>query len=251
MIAAIVCVDQNFAIGNKGKLPIYIPEYIKYFKKITKNGTVLIGKNAYKSLFKKPLPNCNNIIITRKCKKKPKIQSNGTIHSNMKYIKAWLANEEVINENNGIYVIGGGLIYKELLNQCERVYITKVLKTFDEADTFFPNIDELPEWELTTDGEIKEYNGIKYQFCIYDRCDYEITNIQTPDNPDSPQDFDMVITIKTFNGYKTVVLQTGQKDSKEDITVYADTWDYLHTQENLMKFLDKVEEFNKKQEVQL
>lgn len=55
----------------------------------------------------------------------------------------------------------------------------------------------------------------------------------------------MIITVSAFNGYKTVVLQTNEKD---EVIVYADTWDYLHTKENLLKFLDKVEEFNKKQE---
>lgn len=240
MIAAVVCVDQNFAIGNKGDLLVNIPEDMKQFKKITKGGTVLVGSKTYESLPQKPLSNRTNIIITRKCKKKPKIFPDGTVHSNMKYIKAWLANEEVINENKGIYVIGGGVIYKELLNQCERVYITKVLKAFDETDTFFPNIDTMPEWELTTASEFKEYNGIKYQLCIYDRCDYKITNIQVPDDSN-----DMIITVNTFNGYKTVVLQTNEKD---EVIVYADTWDYLHTKENLLKFLDKVEEFNKKQE---
>lgn len=245
MIAAIVCADQNYGIGSNNELLIHIPEDMKLFKKITTKGTVIIGSKTYESLPKRPLPNRQNIIITRKCKKQPKIQKDGTIHSNMKYIKAWLANKEVINENKGIYVIGGGQIYKELLNQCERIYITKVFKAFDNVDTFFPNIGEMSEWELTTTSEIKEYNDIQYQFCIYDRCDYQIVNIQTPENPNSPQGYDMVITVKSFNGYKTVILQTTQKDGKDNITVYADTWEYLHNETNLMKFIDKVQAYEK------
>lgn len=243
MIAAIVCVDENFGIGSNNNLLVHIPEDMKYFKKLTTGASVIVGSKTYESFPKKPLPNRNNIIITRKCKKQPKVFPDGTVHSNMKYIKAWLSNKDVIEENNGIYIIGGELIYKELLNQCERIYITKVFQSFENVDTFFPNIDELPEWELTTTGEIKEYKNIRYQFCIYNRCDYEIIDIQTPLNPNSLQGFDMVVTVKTFNDYRTVIIQI---DKDEKLTVYADTWDYLHTQENLQKFIDKVTEYNNK-----
>lgn len=159
----------------------------------------------------------------------------------MKYIKAWLAKKDVIDNNNGIYVIGGGQIYSELLNSCERVYITKVF-TESEADTYFPNIDKKSEWELTEASEIKEHKGIQYQFCVYDRCDYVITNTQTPKNSNTANGFDLVVTVKAFNGYKTVVVQV-DKDNK--VNVFADTWEYLHNEKNLMKFIDKVQAFEK------
>lgn len=238
MIAAVVCVDKNFGIGNKGNLLVSIPEDMKHFKQITFTGSVIMGRKTWDSLPKKPLPNRTNIIITKKYKKQPK---DNTIHSNMKYIKAWLANKEVINNNNGIYVIGGGQIYSELLNSCERVYITKVFTEL-EADTYFPNIDEKSEWELTEESEIKEYKGIQYQFCIYDRCDYEIVKTQTPENTDSVNGFDSVITVKAFNGYKTVILQVNKENR---ITVFADTWEYLHNEKNLAKFIDKVQAFER------
>lgn len=241
MIAAVVCIDKNFGIGNKGELLVNIPEDMKSFKKITSNGAVIMGRKTWDSLPKKPLPDRTNIIITRKCKKNPKVQADGTIHSNMKCIKAWLAQKDVIDNNNGIYVIGGGQIYSELLNSCERIYITKVF-TESDADTYFPNIDEKPEWELTEASEVKEHKGIQYQFCIYDRCDYVITNTQTPENSNTANGFDLVVTVKAFNGYKTVVVQV-DKDNK--VNVFADTWEYLHNEKNLMKFIDKVQAFEK------
>lgn len=241
MIAAVVCVDKNFGIGNKGELLVNIPEDMKLFKKITSNGAVIMGRKTWDSLPKKPLPDRTNIIITKKCKKQPKIWDDSTIHSNMKYIKAWLAKKDVIDNNNGIYVIGGGQIYSELLNSCERVYITKVF-TESKADTYFPNIDEKSEWELTESSEIKEHKGVQYQFCIYDRCDYEIVKIQTPENINSANGFDFVVTVKAFNGYKTVVLQVNKENK---ITVFADTWEYLHNEKNLVKFIDKVQAFER------
>lgn len=242
MIAAVVCVDQNYGIGSKNDLLAHIPEDMKRFKEITTGGAVVVGRKTYDSLPKKPLPDRTNIIVTSKVKKKPKIHRDGTIHSNMNYIKAWLIQPEVVNENCGIYVIGGGMIYKELLPLCERVYITKVFHSYEDVDTYFPNIDEMPEWEMTSASEVKEHNGIQYQFCVYDRIDYEIQSAITPDNPDKK--LDMVVTVRTFNGLKTVVIRM---DDDKHLTVYADSWEYLHDEGNMVKFLTKVKDFKEKE----
>lgn len=242
MIAAVVAVDKNYGIGNKGKLLVNIKDDMKNFKKITEKGSVVMGRKTWDSLPKKPLKNRTNIIITRKCKKKPKIQSDGTIHSNMQYIKAWLSQTNVIKENNGIYVIGGGQIYKELLNSCERVYLTKVLEEY-EADTYFPNIDEMPEWELSSESEIKEEDGVKYQFCIYDRTDYEVFDVQTHEDDKDIDKNDMLVVVKTFNDYKTVIFKL---DGEKHFTAYVDDWEYIQTEENLLKFVDRVQEYNRR-----
>lgn len=242
MIAAVVCVDNNYGIGSKNNLLAHIPEDMKMFKEITTGGAVVVGRKTYDSLPKKPLPDRTNIVVTSKVKRKPKNKKDGTIHSNMNYIKAWLIHPEVVNENCGIYVIGGGMIYKELLPLCERVYITKVLHSYEDVDTYFPNIDEMPEWEMTSCSEIKEYNGIQYQFCIYDRVDYEILSATTPDNPENK--LDMVVTVRAFNGLKTVILR--MEDNKH-LNAYVDSWEYLHDERNMMKFLNRVKDFKEKE----
>lgn len=238
MIACVVCVDQNYGIGNKNKLLVNIPEDMKRFKDITIDGSVVMGRKTYDSLPNKPLLDRTNIIITKKAKKRPKLQSDNTIHANMKYIQAWLSQKDVIQENNGIYIIGGGMIYKELLPFCERVYITKVFNTYDEVDTYFPNIDEMPEWEMTSSSEIKEYNGVQYQFCIYDRVDYKILNVSTHKNNKTINKQDIVITVETFNSIKTIILS-----NKQNVTVYVDDWDYLKNKTCLVKFIDEVQNF--------
>lgn len=235
MIAAVVCVDSNYGIGSQNDLLANIPEDMKMFKKITTGGAVVVGRKTYDSLPKKPLPNRENIIITSKADKKPKIQKDGTIYSNMEYIKAWLSKEEVISQNNGIYVIGGGMIYKELLPLCERVYITKVFHAYEDVDTYFPNIDEMPEWEMTSASEIKEHDGIQYQFCVYDRRDYKIHHILTHDNNSEVEKGDFVIDAEVFNGHKTVVIT-------KDKQVYIDDWEYLKNTDCLNRFLEKVSE---------
>ena len=244
MICAIVAIDYNNGIGGNNDLLAHIPEDMKMFKEITKDKTVIMGSRTYESLPKKPLPNRTNIVITRKCKKKPKTQEDGSIHANMDYIKSWLSNSDVINNNDGICVIGGGVIYKELLPFCERAYVTKILHAYDNADTYFPDIEEMPEWEITSASEIKEYNGVRYQFCVYDRVDYEIVNIESHDDNKEILDGDMVITVKTFNGYKAVVLRL--KDDGE-LQFYIDDWEYLKNKKSAHKFLNEVLAYNTKQ----
>lgn len=172
MISAIVCVDFNWGIGSKNNLLAHIPEDMKFFKQQTENNIVIMGRKTYDSLPVKPLPNRTNIVITH-MNSHPQLQREGLIHSNMEFIKSWLSQKEAINESMNIYVIGGGTIYKELLPFCERVYITKVFRVYGNADTFFPNIDKMPEWEMTSASDIKEHNGIYYCFCVYDKVNKE------------------------------------------------------------------------------
>lgn len=244
MISAIVCVDENYGIGSEGDLLIHIKEDIEMFRKITNKGSVVMGRKTWDSLPDKPLKNRTNIIITRKNKKAPKVQAEGIISSNLKYIKAWLSNENVIRNNNGIFIIGGSQIYNELLQYCERIYLTRVFHSYN-ADVFFPDISQMPEWELTTESDIKESNGIQYQFCIYDRNDYEIVSTKSPENANSEYGHDMIITVKTFQGYRTVIIKLNTQD---DVTVFSDDWEYLHTKENLSKFVDRVIEYSKSNE---
>lgn len=71
-----------------------------------------------------------------------------------------------------IFIIGGGQIYKELLPLCDRVYVTKIFKSHENVDTYFPDLDE-PEmwdtWKVTEQSEVKVYDDIMYQFWTYDR----------------------------------------------------------------------------------
>lgn len=64
------------------------------------------------------------------------------------------------------FVIGGGTVYRQMLPMCDRAYITKVHTTVP-CDTYFPNLDESPEWKLTETLESGEENGIAYEVCLY------------------------------------------------------------------------------------
>jgi dihydrofolate reductase len=165
MISAIVCVDKNWGIGSKGDLLIKIPEDMKFFKNMTANGMVIMGRKTYDSLPIKPLPNRTNIVITSEKNKTP--ESADTFYISMEFAKMYLSTlPKTACER---YIIGGGTIYKELLPYCDTVYVTKVDYAFENVDTYFPNLEQNKEWEMTVNGEEKEYNELKYKFCTYKR----------------------------------------------------------------------------------
>ena len=167
MISAIVCADSNWAIGSGGDLLIHIPEDMKFFREKTNDSTVIMGRKTYDSLPKRPLPNRENVIITNNFPdgRNLRIDENGTAFAKLSNVKDVLGLKEMDEYN--VFIIGGGQIYKELLPYCEYAYVTKVHCAYENVDTYFPNIDNMPEWEIESSSEIKEYNNIKYQFYTY------------------------------------------------------------------------------------
>ncbi len=162
MISAIVAVDNNWGIGYNGDLLLSIPEDLKRFKAITNGHTVVMGKNTWISLPKKPLPNRKNIIIDYR----DSIDYlDNTMIGNLESVVNIMKNDP----ESEYYIMGGGSIYKQLLPLCERVYVTKIYHNFENVDTFFPNLESSEEWFEFPVGEIQEYNGIKYQYWVYDR----------------------------------------------------------------------------------
>lgn len=165
MVAAIVAVDLNWGIGYNGDLLVNIPEDKKFFKETTKNATVIMGRKTWDSLPIKPLPNRKNIIISRN----NNLDCNGgtivTLDEAVQLIKN-------VKPDERLFVIGGGQIYKELLSYCDIAYVTMIYERYD-SDTFFPNLNELPEWErvcTSNSNGVPNKNGvIPYNFLEYRR----------------------------------------------------------------------------------
>lgn len=152
----IVAVDEKWGIGKDNDLLISIPEDMKFFRTITKNSIIIMGRKTLESFPNgKPLKNRENIVLT-----KSNIKEDVTIFNSIEDVLNYVKNKE------NVFVIGGGSIYKQLLPYCEKAYVTKIKKDFN-ADVFFPNLDEKDDWELTNFDDNKEWNGISYQFTIY------------------------------------------------------------------------------------
>ena len=162
MTPSIICaLAANRAIGNKGGLLYYLPADLKHFKNLTTGHTIIMGRKTFESLPKGALPNRRNVVITRQQDfSAPNIE---VFHSFEDAIQACLADEEV-------YIIGGESVYAAALPLAQRLCLTHIEATPDEADTFFPPFDE-SEWTIESDEyhEPDEKNLIAYRFVNYRR----------------------------------------------------------------------------------
>lgn len=161
MISAIVAVDNNWGIGFNGNLLEHIPEDLKYFKELTSGHCVMMGRKTWDSLPKKPLPNRKNYIISSS---QPAILGDNIIRFQMDDAITFL---NYVWED--VFIIGGGVIYKELLPYCDRVYVTKIFKDHDQVDTYFTDLDKSDEWAPAMQSALHTYKDLTYQFWQYDR----------------------------------------------------------------------------------
>lgn len=154
MIAAIVCVDKNFGIGSCGQLLESYPEDMTFFKKKTSGNIVVMGRKTWDSLPKKPLSNRLNIIITSKLIE----NTDSIIFITMEdFIKQL---DELKKDSRDIYIIGGASIYKQLLPYCDKIYMTMIPKVYENADTFFPQLNQ-KEWKIIKENQTKNVSFIE------------------------------------------------------------------------------------------
>ena len=157
MISIIVAVAENNIIGGDNKLLWHIPEDLKKFKEITSGNTIIMGRKTFESL-PGVLPNRKHIIITRD-------KNYSVDNPNVEVIHNL---SEVINKYKNMpemaFVIGGGEVYNQLIHSVDKIFLTKVYKSFN-GDTTFPQID-FNEFNIEFESEILtcEKNGINYQF---------------------------------------------------------------------------------------
>ena len=159
---AIVAVSDNWGIGKDNKLLFSIPEDMKYFREKTSGKTIIMGRHTLESFPNgKPLKNRRNILISTK--EDYFVEGVEVVHSPAQAVAltAALPSEEV-------FVIGGSEVYRAMLPYCDKVFVTKVKKKA-AADRYFPELDKLPEWHMTHNGEEKKHEGLKFSFCIYER----------------------------------------------------------------------------------
>lgn len=162
MISAIVAVDNNWGIGYKGELLEHLPPDMKYFKELTTSHVVVMGRKTWDSLPNKPLKDRLNLVITSGERQYAEM----TCFIGMAEAMARIAHVE---DDDEWFIIGGGSIYEQLLPLCDRVYVTKILKDHKDVDTYFPNLDKDPKWEVSTCTELRDYKDIYYAFLTYDR----------------------------------------------------------------------------------
>lgn len=158
-ISFIVAMDIQQAIGLGNALPWRLPADLAYFKKTTLNHTVLMGRKTFESMGSKPLPNRNNVILTRN--KAFAAEGCTIVHSVEDAIE--------LAKGKEFFVIGGAEVFQLFLPVVDRLYITLIEQEF-AADTFFPEFD-IEDWALVSseDGIKDDKNPYDYSFLVYER----------------------------------------------------------------------------------
>ena len=159
---AIAAVDANWAIGNKNRLLTSIPADMKFFREKTMGHVVVMGRKNLES-FPNGLPLKNRVNIVLTANRSYRVKDAIIVHT-----KEELLEELKKYDSNELYVIGGGSIYEMLIPYCDTAYITKIDHAY-AADTYFPNLDQMDDWEMTEVSEEQTCFDLEYVFAKYER----------------------------------------------------------------------------------
>lgn len=159
---AIVVVDQNWAIGREGRLLFNLPADMEHFKQLTENGVIIMGRRTLNAFVEgRPLPNRRNIVVTRNADLVP---------PDVEVVPDTDAALEAVanDDTDTVWVIGGGSVYAALLSKCRYAYLTRVETIAEgEPDTYFPNLDHLPGWEIESESDPLSENDLTFRFVKY------------------------------------------------------------------------------------
>ena len=159
MIYAIVHADKEWGIGKGNDMMFSLPKDMKFFRETTMGHTVVMGGKTLRSFpGQKPLKNRVNIVLSR-----GQVRDDCIIVHSYEQLKA----EMKSRENEDIFVIGGGEIYRELLPYCHGAFVTKV-DAVGGAEVFFPNLDLHPDFVCVDEGEPIDDNGLMIRFTRYE-----------------------------------------------------------------------------------
>lgn len=155
----IVAVYDDWGIGKDGTQPVILNADRVFFRQITCGATIIAGRRTIEDFpEKRPLPNRQNIVLTKSINNIPGFIVCNSIHEAA----------ELAKNSNDTFVIGGGNVFRQMLPLCDTAYITKIHCT-PSSDTFFPNLDSDAEWEMKETIQSGIENGISYDICLYSR----------------------------------------------------------------------------------
>lgn len=149
-IILIAAMDENNVIGKDNKIPWYIKEDFQHFKQLTSGWPIIMGRKTWDSLPKKPLPNRENIVLSR-----TDFQVQGA--------KVFTSIDDALNDFSHYeknYIIGGSMIYNLMMSYADKLEITKIHATYN-GDAFFPNIDE-NIWQVINQDDRAGFSFLTY-----------------------------------------------------------------------------------------
>ena len=156
----IVAVDNRWGIGKNGDLLLSIPEDMQYYRATTRGRVVAMGYNTLISLpGSKPAPARLNLVLADI----PGLRVPGAVVcGSMEQLLTLIGGFE----DDDVFVVGGGSVYRQMTPYCSAAHITKM--RFDGgADTYITDLDALPEWHIESESALMDYEGLKYSFVVY------------------------------------------------------------------------------------
>lgn len=158
----IAAVDKQWGIGFENNLLKPIPEDLKRFSQFTRGNIVVYGRKTMETFpQQKALPNRTNLLLTHNMA----LEMDDVIilHNLQEFFDA------IIDTTGDIYVIGGDSVYRQLIDFCDRAYITQIDDTY-QADAYLPNLDKDIRWQLTEEGPWQDSRtGVRFRYCTYTR----------------------------------------------------------------------------------
>lgn len=157
-ISIIAAVARNRAIGHNNKLLYWLPNDLKRFKALTTGHTIIMGRRTFESLPKGALPNRRNVVLSRGYGEFPGCDKYSSL-------------EEALNnckEDEDVFIIGGASVYEQAMKFADRLLLTEIDDTPQEADAFFPDYSD---WTLTKreNHQKDEKHLFEYSFADYER----------------------------------------------------------------------------------
>lgn len=146
MINVIAACEINSGIGYKNKIPWYYKFDMMFFKKMTLEKNILMGKNTWLSIPNTPLKKRTNIVLTTK--NNIQFPDNVIVYNNF---------DDVVNDYKEIWVIGGENVYKKAFEhkKFKTLYLTRIMAEYN-CDKFLPQIPN--NYKKTTINRIIENN---------------------------------------------------------------------------------------------
>lgn len=158
---AILSADRNWGIGYQNKLLVSIPSDMRFFREMTEGKVIVMGRKTLESFPNGlPLKKRVNVVLTHD--RSYQVKDAVIVHDKDELM------EELKKYQEDIFVVGGGSVYELLLPYCDTAYVTRIDMAY-QADTFFPDLDQDPEWELTEESDEQTCFDIEFTFTVYRR----------------------------------------------------------------------------------
>ena len=158
---AILSADRNWGIGYQNKLLVSIPSDMRFFREMTEGKVIVMGRKTLES-FPNGLPLKKRINVVLTHDRSYQVKDAVIVHDKEELL------EELKKYQEDIFVVGGGSVYELLLPYCDTAYVTRIDMEY-QADTFFPDLDQDPEWELTEESDEQTCFDIEFTFTVYRR----------------------------------------------------------------------------------